>query len=56
LSIAVNDAVLELLFGRDTNMVQDRVGQALDNVLTRTVLGRESEFEASYRLLGELGA
>ena len=53
--MAVNDAVLELLFRHDANVAQDRAGQAFEHVQPRTVFERESEFEASCRLLGELG-
>ena len=52
-----HDAILEFLFGCDTDMAQHRTGEfgeeALDEIEPGTVLGRESEFEAAGRLFGE---
>ena len=46
-----HDAVLEFLFGCDADMAQHGAGElgekALDEVEPRTMLGRESEFEAA---------
>ena len=52
-----HDTVLELLFGCDADMAQHRAGElgeeTLDEVKPGAVLGREGEFEAAGRLLGE---
>ncbi len=52
-----NDAVLELLFGCDADVAQDRAGElgeeTLDEIEPGAVLGREGEFELTGRLLGE---
>ena len=52
-----HDAVLEFLFGCDADMAQHRAGElgdeALDKIEPGAVLGREGEFEAADRLLGE---
>ena len=52
-----HDAVLELLFGCDLDMSQNRAGElgeeTLDEIKPGAVLGREDEFEAAGRLLGE---
>ena len=52
-----HDAVLEFLFGCDTDVAQHRAGElreeAFDEVEPGAVLGREDEFEAPGRLLGE---
>jgi len=52
-----HDAVLEFLFGCDADMAQHRAGElgeeTLDEVKPGAVLGREGEFEAAGRLLGE---
>ena len=55
-----HDAILEFLFGCDADVAQDGAGEfgkeALDEVEPGAVLGRESEFEAVGRLLGEPGS
>ena len=52
-----HDAVLELLFGCDTNVAQDGAGElgeeTLDEIEPGAVLGREGEFELTGRRLGE---
>src|SRR5208337_2030996 len=58
-----HDAVLELLFGCDTDVAQHRAGEleeafdeiepAFDEIEPGAVLGREDEFESAGRLLGE---
>ena len=52
-----HDAVLEFLFGCDADVAQHRAcelgEEALDEIEPRTVGGRESEFEAADRLIGE---
>src|SRR5208337_1918233 len=52
-----HDAVLELLFGCDADVAQDRAGElgeeALDEVEPGAVLGREDKFETADRLTGE---
>ena len=52
-----HDAVLELQFGCDADMAQHRAGElgeeAFDEIKPGAVLGREDEFEAAGRLLGE---
>lgn len=61
-----HDAVLEFLFGCDTNVAQDRAGkfgkEALDQIQPGAVLGREGELEAArsggepcIRLFGYVG-
>jgi hypothetical protein len=54
-----HDAILEFLFGRDTDMSQDGAGkfgeEALDEVEPRAMLGSEGEFEAARGLIGEPG-
>ena len=51
------DAILELLFGCDADVAQDRAGElgeeTLDEIEPGAVLGREGEFELTGRLLGE---
>ena len=53
------DAIPELLFGRDADMAQHGAGQlgeeALDEVEPRAMLGSEGELEAAIGLLGEPG-
>ena len=52
-----HDAVLEFLFGCDADVAQHRAGElgeeALDEIEPGAVLGREGEFEAADRLIGE---
>src|SRR5271165_2391173 len=52
-----HDAVLELLFGCDSDVAQDGAGElgeeTLDEIEPGAVLGREDEFESTGRLLGE---
>jgi hypothetical protein len=52
-----HDAVLEFLFGCDTDMAQHRAGElgeeAFDEIEPGAVLGREGELEAAGRLIGE---
>ena len=52
-----HDTVLELLFGCDADMAQHRAGdlgeETLDEIEPGAVLGREGEFEAASRLVGE---
>jgi len=52
-----HDAIFEFLFGCDADVPQDGAGkfreEAVDQVQPGAVLGRESEFEAAPRLLGE---
>jgi hypothetical protein len=52
-----DDAVLEFLLGCDADMAQDRAGElgeeTLNEIKPGAVLGREGEFEATGRLLGE---
>ena len=52
-----HDAVLELLFGCDADVAQDRAGElgeeALDEVEPGAVLGREDKFETAGWLTGE---
>ena len=52
-----HDAILELLFGCDADVAQDRARElgeeALDEVEPGAVLGGEGEFESTGRLLGE---
>ena len=54
-----HDAILEFLFGCDTDMAQDRTRElgeeALDEVEPRPVLGRECELKAAVRLGCEPG-
>src|ERR1700740_1939111 len=54
-----HDAILELLFGCNTDVAQDGACQlgkeALNQVQPRAVLGSEGKFEAAHRLLGEPG-
>src|SRR5271166_1697361 len=52
-----DDALLEFLFGCDSDVAQDRAGElgeeTLDEIEPGAVLGREGEFESTGRLLGE---
>jgi hypothetical protein len=52
-----HDAILEFLFGCDTDVAQNRAGElgeeAFDEVEPGAVLGREGEFETASRLAGE---
>src|SRR5271157_4636817 len=52
-----HDAVLELLFGCDSDVAQDGAGElgeeTLDEIEPGAVLGREDELESTGRLLGE---
>ena len=52
-----HDAVLELLFGCDADVAQDRARElgkeTLDEIEPGTVCGREGEVEAACRLIGE---
>ena len=52
-----HDAIFEFLFGCDADMAQHRAGElgeeAFDEIEPRAVLGREGQFEATDRLLGE---
>ena len=54
-----HDAVLEFLFGCDADVAQDGASEfgkeALDKIQPGAVLGREGEFEAARRLIGEPG-
>ncbi len=54
-----HDAILELLFGCDADVAQDRASklgeEALDEVEPGAVLGGEGEFETAGRLTGEPG-
>ena len=54
-----HDAVFEFLFGCDADVAQDGAGElgeeALDQVEPGAVLGREGEFEAARRSVGEPG-
>ena len=54
------DAILEFLFGCDTDMTQDGAGEfgeeALDEVEPGTVRGSEGEFETVRGLLREPGS
>src|SRR5271156_1242173 len=58
--MAAKDAILEFLFGCDTDVAQDRTGEigkeALDQVEPGPVLGSEGEFEAVLWLVGEPGS
>src|SRR5271165_2625776 len=52
-----HDAVLELLFGCDSDVAQDGAGElgeeTLDEIEPGTMLGREGEFETADRPTGE---
>ena len=52
-----HDAILEFLFGGDTDVAQDRAGKlgkkALNEVEPGAVFGREGEFEAADRSFGK---
>src|SRR5271166_5394368 len=52
-----HDALLEFLFGCDSDVAQDGAGElgeeTLDEIEPEAVLGREGEFESTGRLLGE---
>ena len=54
-----HDAILEFLLGCDADLTQDRTGElgeeALDQIEPGTVLGRESELEATRRPRREPG-
>jgi len=53
-----HDALLEFLFGCDSDVAQDGAGElgeeTFDEIEPGAVLGREGEFESTGRLLGEL--